>query len=95
MLSTEQFLQLSGKVIESDQYECIFRESGYVYPYSCAHPNNEFGVNYRLEEEYILYEMYSTFPRTARNAVERFDSGANALQARFLEEGLRATQAYR
>ncbi len=59
------------------------------------HPNNELGVFYRLEDEYVLLEMYSTFLWDARNADERFYSGANALQAAFLEEGLRATQIYR
>ncbi|MDE0504775.1 MAG: hypothetical protein OXI86_11910 [Candidatus Poribacteria bacterium] len=91
-LSADELLQISGKVIESEQYVCTFRASGYAFPYSCQHTDNDLVVNYRLEDEYVLYEMYSTFMWDARNAVERFDSGANALQARFLEENLRVTQ---
>ena len=65
-----------------------------MFPYRCDHPHNALVVVYRLEDNSISYETFGTFLWDARNADERFDSGASALQAGFLKENLLATQIY-
>ena len=93
-VTADEMLQLTAKILESEQYECVFRESGYAYPYRCDHPHNDLYVLYSIEDEELVYTLRSTFIWDARRANERFDSGASALQARFLEDNLRAAQIY-
>ena len=92
--SADELLLLTEKAIESDQYECSLQGHDFAFPFKCDHPHNELVVVYRLEDGSVLYNMFSLFVWDARNAVERFEAGANSLQARFLEEDLRSTQIY-